>query len=307
MLIVASPAQGTILSCLARVVLACAALLCVLPGHAGDLLLELRGQPAPGSLLIGRAAPGAEVFLEDRPVTVSAAGWFALGFGRDAEGTRTLALRKDGRRETHRLTLAPRSWHIQRIEGVPRETVTPPEGVLARIREEAVLVRQARSVFSEREDFRESFIWPTSGPITGVYGSQRFYNGEPRNPHYGIDIAAPEGAAVYAPAGGTVRLAHPDMFYSGGTLILDHGHGVFSTFLHLSRIVVEEGQEVRQGQMIAEVGSTGRSTGPHLDWRLNWFGERLDPQWFMGAMDAARVDTAIAVVEENASGLTVTP
>lgn len=265
---------------------------------ADQLLLELKGEPAPGSLLIGRTLPGTQVYLADREVAVTAEGWFVFGFGRDATEEHTLRLVADTTEE-HRLALEGREWNIQRIEGVPKETVTPPDDVLARIREEAGLVWKARNVFTERQDFRKEFVWPASGPITGVYGSQRFYNGEPRNPHYGIDIAAPEGAAVHAPVGGVVRLAHPDMFYSGGTVIVDHGYGVSSTFLHLSEVLVEEGQEVKQGDLIARVGSTGRSTGPHLDWRLNWFDERLDPQWFMNAMDARKVESTFGVAEKS--------
>lgn len=268
--------------------------------RADNLLLQLRGEPAPGALLIGRTLPGAHVTLEDEAVKVSPEGWFVVGFGRGEEGTRTLRLEHDNEAETRELVLAAREWNIQRIEGVPQETVTPPEELLARIRKEAGKVWKARQHFTTRQDFLEPFAWPTSGPITGVYGSQRFYNGEPKNPHYGIDIAAPEGTPVRAPVGGIVRLAEPDLFYSGGTLIIDHGYGVSSTFLHLNRILVKEGEEVTQGETVAEVGSTGRSTGPHLDWRINWFGERLDPQWFMGAMDATRVDSSLSIAEGSA-------
>lgn len=278
-------------------------LLCLLPLVAqASLLLSLRGEPAPGALLVGQVTPGVEVRLEQKTLRVTEDGWFVFGFGRDDEGKRTLTLQLGDTRETHTLQLQPRQWNIQRVEGVPKETVSPPPETLARIREEAALVRAARKRDSDRRDFLAGFVWPASGPITGIYGSQRFYNGEPRNPHYGVDIAAPTGSPVVAPADGVVTLVHPDMFFSGGTLLVDHGYGVSSTFIHLHRVLVKEGQEVKQGEKIAEIGASGRATGPHLDWRLNWYDERLDPQWFMSApavtevrageptMTSARVD-----------------
>lgn len=278
-------------------------LLCLLPLVAqASLLLSLRGEPAPGALLVGQVKPGVEVRLEQKTLRVTEDGWFVFGFGRDDEGKRTLTLQLGDTRETHTLHLQPRQWNIQRVEGVPKETVSPPPETLARIREEAALVRAARKRDSDRRDFLADFVWPASGPITGIYGSQRFYNGEPRNPHYGVDIAAPTGSPVVAPADGVVTLVHPDMFFSGGTLLVDHGYGVSSTFIHLHRVLVKEGQEVKQGEKIAEIGASGRATGPHLDWRLNWYDERLDPQWFMSApavtevrageptMTSARVD-----------------
>lgn len=266
-------------------------LLLLLPACVqASLLMSLRGEPAPGALMIGRALPGAEVRLEETSLRVNADGWFVFGFGRDEAGTRRLVLQHEGSEEVHTLTLETREWDIQRVEGVPKETVSPPPETLARIREEAALVRAARQTDSDRRDFLAEFVWPASGPITGVYGSQRFYNGEPRNPHYGVDIAGPTGAPVVAPADGVVTLVHPDMFFSGGTLVIDHGLGVSSTFIHLHRVLVSEGQEVRQGERIAEIGASGRATGPHLDWRLNWFDERLDPQWFMSAPGVTHVE-----------------
>lgn len=259
-------------------------LLCLLPLVAqASLLLSLRGEPAPGALLVGQTKPGTEVSLEQQALRVTDDGWFVFGFGRDDEGERSLTLQLGEMQETHTLQLQPREWNIQRVEGVPKETVSPPPETLQRIREEAALVRAARKSDSDRRDFLADFVWPATGPITGVYGSQRFYNGEPRNPHYGVDIAAPTGSPVVAPADGVVTLVHPDMFFSGGTLLIDHGFGVSSTFIHLHRVLVKEGQEVKQGDKIAEIGASGRATGPHLDWRLNWYDERLDPQWFMSA------------------------
>lgn len=253
-------------------------------------LLSLRGEPAPGALLVGQVEPGAKVWLGDRALRVNAEGFFLFGFGRDAQGELELRIDSGAGRQERLISLQPREWNIQRVEGVPQRTVTPPPEELERIRAEAALVRAARETDSDLTEFAGQFVWPASGRISGVYGSQRFYNGSPGNPHLGVDIAAPTGSPVLAPAGGVVTLVHPDMFYSGGTLVLDHGMGLSSTFIHLERVLVEEGQRVRQGDLIAEIGATGRATGPHLDWRLNWYQERLDPQWFMGGMKATRVE-----------------
>ena len=173
---------------------------------------------------------------------------------------------------------------------MPQRTVEPPpEAVLKRIRHEVAEIKTARDTDSALLAFLSDFQWPLTGRISGVYGSQRIYNGKPGNPHLGVDIAAPTGSPVIAPASGVVTLVHEDMFYSGGTLVIDHGLGLSSTFIHLHKVLVKEGQEIRQGDLIAEIGASGRATGPHLDWRMNWYQERLDPQWFMGAMDAGQV------------------
>jgi len=189
------------------------------------------------------------------------------------------------------LQVASREYNIQRVEGVPQETVTPPPERMARIRREATLVANARAPSLQRPDLIEGvlagFTWPAQGPISGVYGSQRFYNGEPRNPHYGVDVAAPKGTPVYAPAAGVVTLAEPDLYFSGGTVILDHGYQLSSTFLHMSEVSVEVGDELQTGDLIGAIGSTGRATGPHLDWRMNWRKERIDPQLLAPPMPEA--------------------
>lgn len=254
-----------------------------------DILLSLQGEPAPGAIIIGQTVPGAEVLLGDEPLMVNEEGYFLFGFGRDETGERPLRLRRGEKTVEQTLVLTPREWNIQRVEGVPARTVTPPPEALARIRDEAAQVRAARQVVSDLTDFATRFVWPASGRISGIYGSQRFYNGNPGNPHLGVDIAAPTGSPVIAPAGGVVTLVHDDMFYSGGTLIIDHGLGLSSTFIHLHRVLVEPGQRIEQGDLIAEIGATGRATGPHLDWRMNWFQQRLDPQWFMGGIGAVSV------------------
>lgn len=252
---------------------------------ADDLLLSLRGEPAPGALVVATVAPQTQAWLDGQPLKVSPSGLVPFGFGRDASGEAELVLRRQELEQRVSLKLTPREWNIQRIEGVPQRTVDPPPpAVLERIREEAAQVRRAREIFTELEHFADDFIWPVTGRISGVYGSQRVYNGVPGSPHLGVDIAAPTGTQALAPAAGVVTLIHEDMFYSGGTLVIDHGYGVSSTFIHLSGILVGEGERVAKGQPVALVGATGRATGPHLDWRINWFQERLDPQTWVGAM-----------------------
>jgi murein DD-endopeptidase MepM/ murein hydrolase activator NlpD len=240
--------------------------------------LELKGEMTQGSLIRGQVAVGHQVWLNEKPLKVSAGGYFAFGFGRDAKLTQQLKwLDNKGVQHVHRLKLLPRTYNIQKIEGIPSKYVSPPKQVSARIQLDNQQVAKARTLDDERTDFYSDFIWPAAGPISGVYGSQRVFNGTPKRPHFGVDVASPIGTPVYAPANGIVTLFVPDMYYSGGTMIIDHGHGVSSTFLHLSKGHVEAGSAVIQGDLVAEIGATGRATGPHLDWRINWFKERLDP------------------------------
>jgi murein DD-endopeptidase MepM/ murein hydrolase activator NlpD len=221
---------------------------------------------------------GHQVWLNEKPLKISADGYFAFGFGRDAKLTQQLKWSDDkGVQHVHPLTLLARTYNIQKIEGIPSKYVSPPKEVSARIKLDNQQVAKARTLDDERTDFYQDFIWPAAGPISGVYGSQRVFNGTPKRPHFGVDVASPTGTSVYAPANGIVTLFVPDMYYSGGTMIIDHGHGVSSTFLHLSKGHVETGTTVKQGDLVAEIGATGRATGPHLDWRINWFKERLDP------------------------------
>lgn len=260
------------------------------PGWGAELVLEFKGVLQQGSLVIGQTEPGTQVFLDERRVRVSEEGKFLIGFGRDAEPESILKfVTPDGAYKTRKLKIAQRQYQIQRIKGLPSRKVTPRTENLARIRKEAALVRKARELDDSRTGFLGGFIWPVQGAISGVYGSQRILNGQPRRPHYGIDIVAPTGTPVRAPADGLVTLVHPGMFFSGGTLILDHGHGLSSAFLHLHRILVKEGKQVAQGEVIAEVGATGRVTGAHLDWRINLFQTRLDPQLLVAPMPAGAV------------------
>ncbi len=241
-------------------------------------LLEYHGSLTPGGIVVGKVTPGDFVSLNGQAVRVSNDGYFVFGFGRDAELTQGLLVRSAEQEDLVKLTLAPREYAIQKVEGVPKQTVTPSKENLARISSEAKLVRQARASVTDRLDFLEAFELPANGRVTGVYGSQRFYNGVPKRPHFGVDYAGPVGTPVRAPASGIVTLVHPDMFYSGGTLIVDHGQELSSTFIHLSEVLVKEGQEVKKGDVIAKIGKGGRATGPHLDWRMNWRDQRLDPE-----------------------------
>ncbi|RRJ85023.1 M23 family metallopeptidase [Aestuariirhabdus litorea] len=231
-----------------------------------------------GSLYIGRTDSANQVWVGKRRIRVSDNGTFVMGFDRDAPLQQHYRLVfPDGREELKTLELAPREYRIQRIEGIAKRIMQPNSEDLVRIRAENARVRSARKQDLAHQFFAKPFIWPLTGPISGVYGSQRFYNGEPRRPHYGVDVAAPTGTRVVAPADAVITFAEPDLFFSGGTLIMDHGHGVSSSFLHLSRLLVKAGERVKQGQVVAEVGATGRVTGPHLDWRMNWFEQRIDP------------------------------
>nr|VFK51163.1 MAG: Peptidase family M23 [Candidatus Kentron sp. TUN]VFK51355.1 MAG: Peptidase family M23 [Candidatus Kentron sp. TUN]VFK54481.1 MAG: Peptidase family M23 [Candidatus Kentron sp. TUN] len=244
--------------------------------------MKLVGHLVQGGVVQGRIDPKARITFKGRNVRVSNEGLFLLGFGRDEPGTvRFTVTFPDGQTKTKTLSIRERKYEIQRIDGLPESKVSPTKQNLARIRAEAAKIKATRTRDDARADFLTGFIWPVKGRISGVYGSQRILNGKPRRPHFGVDIAAPAGTKIRAPASGIVTLIHPDMFFSGGTLILDHGHGLSSSFLHLKRILVKEGERVRQGDIIAHVGATGRVTGAHLDWRINLFGTRLDPQLLM--------------------------
>lgn len=260
--------------------------------HAGDTVpLDLEGELTQGAIVIGQTEPQARVRLDGEPVRVGPEGHFVIGFDRDAPNGHSLAvILPDGLRLERELEIARRNYDIQHIDGLQPEQVTPPPEAIERILRDVETVKRARERDDPRQDFLQDFQWPVAGRITGVYGSQRVLNGEPKRPHYGIDIAAPAGTVVRAPAAGIVTVAEPDMYYSGGTVLLDHGHGLSSAFLHLRKLDVEVGQRLEQGERLGEVGATGRSTGAHLDWRMNLFDRRLDPRFLVDPMPKEMAD-----------------
>ena len=238
----------------------------------------LNGKFTQGALLRGQAPAGAKVTLNGETVQTNKDGKFVVGFEREAPLHQTLVVKLDNGQKWQRdITLEKREYNIQRIDGLEQKMVTPPAEVTARIKQDNINVANARSGNTDLDALFTRFEWPAKGVISGVYGSQRILNGVPKWPHYGLDIANETGTPVYAPVDGVVTMAD-DLYYSGNTLILDHGMRVFSTFLHMDTITVEVGETVKQGEQIGTIGSTGRSTGPHLDWRINLGNTRLDPQ-----------------------------
>jgi len=247
----------------------------------------LEGNAIQGGMLRGHTLPSATVTFADITVPVLPDGAFLLGLGRDMPRSNELTITTD---ETcvQQVAVAAREYRLQEITGVPQQTVTPSEEHLERIRTERAKVRTAKAQRLALDDgfraVRDGFAWPVTGRISGVYGSQRIYNGTPGTPHYGVDVARPTGTPVTAPAAGRVTLAEPDLFYSGGTVILDHGYGLSSSFLHLSEVLVSVGDQLAPGDVIGAIGATGRATGPHLDWRMSWFNQRIDPQLLVPPM-----------------------
>jgi murein DD-endopeptidase MepM/ murein hydrolase activator NlpD len=240
--------------------------------------LHLEGQLIQGGLVRGQVAPGSAVWLDGQELRVSAAGWFVFGFDRDAAERAELVVRHPGGHvERRALDIAGRTYDVQRIDGLPPRQVTPSEEDLARIRVEAELIEAAKRRDSNGLGFTQEVAWPARGRVSGVYGSQRILNGEPRAPHRGLDVAAPPGTPVGAMARGVVSLAEPEMYFTGGTVMLDHGHGLHSIYVHLQDVLVEVGQDVAQGAILGTVGSTGRATGPHLHWGIYWFDRAVDP------------------------------
>jgi murein DD-endopeptidase MepM/ murein hydrolase activator NlpD len=245
-----------------------------------------QGRMEQGGVVIGSAPAGAaSLSLDGKPVPLGKDGRFLLGFDRDQAGTVTLvAVLQDGRTVSRILSAPPRAWAIERINIAQRPSSATPDYL--RVREgELARINAARAVDAPSEGWRQHFIWPARGRISGVFGSQRIYRGEPGAYHSGVDIAAGAGALVVAPADGVVVLAGPPTFsLEGNLVIVDHGMGLNSAFLHLSSVSVKQGQAIRQGQPIGTVGATGRATGPHLHWSMKWRDARIDPQALAGPM-----------------------
>ena len=240
--------------------------------------VEFNGKFIQGHYIIGKTDPNSTVIIDKKKVKVSKDGYFAFGLDRERKYDVVIKINKDGNINTIVKKVQKRKYNIQRIDGLEEKKVTPPEEVYERIKNENKLIAEAREINSDLDFFKDKFILPLENAIiTGVYGSQRILNGKPRWPHYGIDFASDLGTPIKAMADGVVTLAENDLYFTGATLIFDHGHGISTLYMHLDEIFVEKDDIVKQGDIIGTVGSSGRSTGPHLDVRLNWFGTRLDP------------------------------
>ena len=240
--------------------------------------LSFDGKFVQGHFIIGKTQPKTEIWVDKKRVKVTDDGYFVFGIGRDRKYDVVITSVKDGKRTKTVKKIQKRKYQIQRIDGLPEKKVTPPKEVYDRIRKENKLIGKARAVDTDLIYFKDKFITPVDNAIiTGVYGSQRILNGKPRWPHYGLDYAQKTGTPIKAMLSGVVTLAEKDLYYTGATLIFDHGHGISTLYMHMNEIFVEMGQEVKKGDIIGTVGKSGRATGPHLDVRLNWFGVKLDP------------------------------
>ena len=240
--------------------------------------IDFEGKFIQGHFIIGKTEPKSKIWIDKKPVKVSTDGFFVFGIDRDRKYDVIITKVKGEKKEKIVKKIKKREYKIQRIDGLPEKKVTPPKEFYDRIKRENKIISDARSLNSNLTFFKNKFIPPLDKAIiTGVYGSQRILNGKPKWPHYGIDFAAKEGTKIKAMLDGTATMVETDLFYTGGTLIFDHGHGISTLYMHMQKIYVKKGQKVKQGEIIGTVGSTGRSTGAHLDVRLNWFGTRLDP------------------------------
>ena len=231
-----------------------------------------------GAMVIGKVPTGSRVRYGGRDLRVTPYGSVVFGVGRDETGPLQVEVTPpNAPAQALAIAVTPRAWPIENINGVPPATVNPPKAIAERIEREQARVVAVRTRDDERTGFAQAFIWPVQGRISGRFGNQRVYNGTPKAPHSGMDIAAASGTPVKAPADGVVTFADADLYLTGGTVVLDHGHGISSNFLHLSRIDAKVGDLVKQGDIIGAVGATGRATGPHLHWGMNWFDVRIDP------------------------------
>ena len=239
--------------------------------------IEFKGKFVQGHFIVGITDPSAQITIDQKKVKVSKDGYFVFGLDRDRKFDIVITKVIDKKKEKITKKVLKRKYNIQRIDGLEESKVTPPESVYKRIKEENNKIGEARAINSDLIFFKDKFIMPVDGIISGVYGSQRILNGKPKWPHYGIDRAAKKGTPIKASAKGVVTMSEKDLYYTGGTVIMDHGHGISTIYSHLNNVLVLVGDQVNQGDIIGTVGSTGRSTGPHLDFRINWFQTRLDP------------------------------
>ena len=242
-----------------------------------DIKVFLEGDFIQGGLVKGKTNKNISVKFKERLLRKTSKGFFVIGFGRDHPKVANLSIKINKKWISKTIYIKKRIYKTQIINGLEKKMVTPPKSFYERIIRENKAIKNIRNLDSDIDFIFQKFNWPAKGIISGVFGSQRILNGKPKRPHYGIDIAAKKGTSVLAPIESIVRMVEKDLYYTGGTIMLDHGHGVTSVYSHLSLINVNVGDKVLKGQKIGEIGSTGRSTGPHLDWRINWFLERLDP------------------------------
>ena len=240
--------------------------------------LELKGEFYQGNLIIGQTEPGSQIFIDKSKIKVSKDGYFAFGLSKDRKNDVVINVVNQNKTEEIIKKVYKKKYQIQKIDGLPQKQVTPPKEVYERIKNDNKLIAEARSIDSDYTYFSNKFNVPIENTIiTGVYGSQRILNGIPKSPHYGLDFAAKEGTPIKAMLDGEVTLSEKDLYYTGGTIIFDHGHGVSTLYMHLKDVNVFKGQKVKKGEIIGTVGKTGRSTGAHLDIRLNWYDVKLDP------------------------------
>jgi murein DD-endopeptidase MepM/ murein hydrolase activator NlpD len=240
--------------------------------------VEFKGKFEQGSFIIGKAKNGSKVEIDNRKIRLTKDGYFAFGLDRDRKNNIVIKINENGKIKVIEKKILKRDYKIQRIDGLPKKQVTPPPEVYERIKKDNILIGKARAINTAYDYFKYKFINPIDKYIiTGVYGSQRILNGKPRRPHYGIDLHAPEGTPVKAMMDGKITLAEKNMYFTGGTIIFDHGHGISTLYMHMKDVKVKVGQKVKQGDIVGTLGQSGRATGPHLDIRLNWFEVKLDP------------------------------
>ncbi len=247
----------------------------------GENKIDLEGYFIQGGYVKGKTSSKIKIKFENRDVYLSKKNKFILGFGRDYSEVANLKFNIDNKWIKKTLKIKKNKYKIQKIDGLPKKFVSPPKEIYERIIRENKLIAKVRTLNSKIDYTFQDFLLPANGIITGVFGSQRILNGKPRRPHYGIDIAAKKGSKVISPTDAIVRLSEKDLYFTGGTIMLDHGHGITSVYSHLSKVLVKKNDKIQKGDVIGLIGSTGRSTGPHLDWRINWFDQRLDPLMFI--------------------------
>jgi len=273
-----------------RVFLATSLALAILSAHAADRELQLPDQLQQGQLVVGHAPKGAKIEFAGRRVLVGDDGVFVFGLGRDAPAEEKLHIRySNGKASDVVLKIARREYETERVNGLPQQTVTPSPELTKRIERERARVAETRHRDDAREDFEQGFLDPVENArVSGLWGRQRIDNGKPMAPHFGLDFAVPNGTPIRATAPGVVTLAEMGMVLNGGIVVLDHGHGVSTTTIHMSRIDVKPGQKLKQGDIVGLAGATGRATGPHVHWAANWFDVPIDPALLPKAADFAK-------------------